>query len=222
MKKRILAVMTVIGTIACGGGGGASDAASRCRRPRAVPRRRPTAAPADRKYLLERVDEAAVVQLYADGFRDLTLKDKTLVWHLYQAAIAGRDIFYDQKYAHNLEMRDVLEAIITHPAGVDPKTLEEITALHEAVLDQHRSVQQPDRAQVRAAVHAGGLRGGRARRRESRRRRSRSGAARRSISSSRGSSRCSSIPTSIRRSPRRRRRRGRTSSRPAPTICTSA
>jgi len=68
----------------------------------------------DRPYLLERVGEAAVVQVYADGFRDLPLREKTLVWHLTQAAIAGRDIFYDQRYAHNLEMRDVLEAILTH------------------------------------------------------------------------------------------------------------
>src|SRR6266545_8011643 len=74
--------------------------------------------PDDRKYLLERVDEAAVVQVYADGFRDLSLRDKLLVWHLYQAAIAGRDIFYDQRYAHNLEMRDVLEAIITNADDV--------------------------------------------------------------------------------------------------------
>src|SRR6202011_6034412 len=43
-----------------------------------------------------------------------------------EAAIAGRDIYYDQRYEHGLEMRDVLEAIITHPAAVDPKTLEEI------------------------------------------------------------------------------------------------
>ena len=78
------------------------------------------------KYLLERVDEAAVVQLYADGFRDLTLTEKILVWHLYQAAIAGRDIYYDQRYAHNLDMRDVLEAILTHAAHVDPPTLAEI------------------------------------------------------------------------------------------------
>src|SRR5476649_2006531 len=78
----------------------------------------PTSAPApvaDRPYLLERVDEAAIVQIYADGFDDLTRREKTLVWHLYQAAIAGRDIFYDQRYAHNLEMRDVLEALVTHP-----------------------------------------------------------------------------------------------------------
>src|SRR5882762_3163483 len=73
-----------------------------------------TAAPTDRTYLLERVGEAAVVQVYADAFRDLPLREKTLVWHLGQAAIAGRDIFYDQRYAHNLEMRDVLEAILTH------------------------------------------------------------------------------------------------------------
>jgi dipeptidyl-peptidase III len=83
-------------------------------------------APDDRKYLLERVDDAAVVQLYADAFKALPLDQKVLIWHLYQAALAGRDIYYDQRYVHNLEMRDVLEEIITHPDGVDPKTLAEI------------------------------------------------------------------------------------------------
>ena len=85
-----------------------------------------TAAPADRTYLIEQIDDAAVVQVYADGFRDLPLREKTLVWHLYQAAIAGRDIFYDQRYAHNLEMRDVLEAILTHAEGVEAETRIEV------------------------------------------------------------------------------------------------
>src|SRR5262245_63537098 len=84
------------------------------------------AAAADREYLLERVGEAAVVQVYADGFRDLPRRDKLLAWHLYQAALAGRDIYYDQRYAHNLEMRDVLEEILTHPGGIDADTLAEI------------------------------------------------------------------------------------------------
>src|SRR6476646_9487744 len=85
------------------------------------------AAPAlDRPYLLERVDEAAVVQVYADGFRDLALREKILIWHLSQAAIAGRDIFYDQRYRHNLEMRDVLEAVVTHARDIDPDTVREI------------------------------------------------------------------------------------------------
>jgi dipeptidyl-peptidase III len=93
------------------------------RAPAAIPA---AAAPSDRTYLLERIDEAAVVQVYADGFADLPLREKTLMWHLSRAAIAGRDIYYDQRYAHNLEMRDVLEAIVTHPEQVDATTLKEV------------------------------------------------------------------------------------------------
>jgi dipeptidyl-peptidase III len=81
---------------------------------------------AGRKYLLERVDEAAVVQLYADGFTELPLTQKILIWHLYQAALAGRDIYYDQRYASGLTMRQVLEAVLTHSEGVAAETLAEI------------------------------------------------------------------------------------------------
>ena len=80
----------------------------------------------DRPYLLERVDDAAVVQVYADGFATLPIREKVLIWHLYQAALAGRDIYYDQRYAHSLEMREVLEEILTHAAGVEPAVLAEI------------------------------------------------------------------------------------------------
>ena len=80
-----------------------------------------------RPYLLEQIDDAAVVQLYADGFENLTLQEKTLVWHLYQAAIAGRDIYYDQRHRHNLAIRHLLEQILTHAAGVPEDTLAELT-----------------------------------------------------------------------------------------------
>jgi len=80
-----------------------------------------------RKYLLERVDDAAVVQLYADGFKDLPLKQKLLTWHLYQASLAGRDIYYDQRHAFSLSVRPMLEAIVSHPEGINPKTLAEVT-----------------------------------------------------------------------------------------------
>ena len=86
----------------------------------------PATPAADRKYLLERVDDAAVVQLYADGFQPLPLKEKALIWHLYEAALAGRDIFLDQKHRNALEMRGILEEIITHPQGIDGATLSEI------------------------------------------------------------------------------------------------
>ncbi len=80
----------------------------------------------DRKYLLEQIDDAAVVQVYADGFDALSLTDKTLVWHLYQAALAGRDIYYDQRYRHSLVMRQLLEEILTHAHDAAPETLAEI------------------------------------------------------------------------------------------------
>jgi dipeptidyl-peptidase-3 len=79
-----------------------------------------------RRYVLESVDDAAVVQLYADGFTTLELRNKILVWHLYLAAIAGRDIYYDQRYAHSLEMRALLEAVLTHSAHVEPRVIAEI------------------------------------------------------------------------------------------------
>jgi len=88
--------------------------------------RSPNPDPSTRKYLLERVDDAAVVQLYADGFNALPLREKTLIWHLYQAALAGRDIYIDQKHRSALEMRGILDQIVAHPQGIDPATFAEI------------------------------------------------------------------------------------------------
>jgi len=80
----------------------------------------------ERRYLLERIDDAAVVQLYADGFAELPLREKILIWHLYLAALAGRDIYYDQRHAQSLEMRGVLEAMLTHGRDIDENVLGEI------------------------------------------------------------------------------------------------
>ena len=80
----------------------------------------------DRKYLLDRVDDMAIVQLYVDGFEQLPLDQKTLIFHLSKAVIAGRDIFIDQKYQHSLLIRDLIEEIITHPDGIDDDVLRKI------------------------------------------------------------------------------------------------
>ncbi|MCY2933969.1 MAG: peptidase M49 [Planctomycetota bacterium] len=71
--------------------------------------------PEARTYLLETVDDAAVVQVYADAFKDLPLDQKKLVWHLYQAAIAARDIYFDQRHAQSLDIRDLIEAVVVLP-----------------------------------------------------------------------------------------------------------
>src|SRR5258705_17142 len=126
MKRFLTALLVASVAIACGRtapqqGSGTGDQGSRASDPRS-----PIPDPSSRKYLLERVDDAAVVQLYADSFSALPLREKTLIWHLSQAAIAGRDIYIDQKHASALEMRGILDQIVAHPQGIDPAAFAEI------------------------------------------------------------------------------------------------
>jgi len=81
-----------------------------------------------RRYLLEKVGRVAIVQLYADGFEDLSLNDRILAFYLYQAALAGRDITYDQIHRHGLAIRNLLEEIVIHPQGIEPGVLKKITS----------------------------------------------------------------------------------------------
>ena len=127
MKKIPLVVVVAALAASCSKPGpapAASTSATESRTPN--PESPSTSLGAGRKYLLEQVDDAAVVQVYADGFDALPLQQKTLIWHLYQAALAGRDIFIDQKHHLALEMRGVLEQIVAHPQGVDAAALGDI------------------------------------------------------------------------------------------------
>lgn len=45
------------------------------------------------------------------GFSELSLKEKKLAYYLYEAALCGRDIIYDQKSKYGLTMRKTIEAI---------------------------------------------------------------------------------------------------------------
>ena len=117
----------------------------------------------ERPYLLERIGDAAIAQLYADGFEALDLREKVLIWHLSNAALAGRDIFYDQRYTHGLEMREVLEEILTHTEGVDPEVLEAIHGYTKLFwinngpfnnLTARKFVPEVSPEAFRAAVHA--------------------------------------------------------------------
>jgi dipeptidyl-peptidase-3 len=82
----------------------------------------------ERKYLLEKVGKVAFVQLYADGFENLSLNEKILAYYLSCAALAGRDITYDQNHRHGLKIRNLLEEIVTHPKGIDEKLVKKITS----------------------------------------------------------------------------------------------
>lgn len=68
--------------------------------------------PDDFKFYTESFADLRIQRYYVPGFDDLTLQQKELVYYLYEAALAGRDIIYDQNFKHNLYIRRSLEAIV--------------------------------------------------------------------------------------------------------------
>lgn len=52
-----------------------------------------------------------------DGFEQLTTRQKKLIYYLSEAALAGRDILWDQNGKYNLRIRKTLEGIYTHYQG---------------------------------------------------------------------------------------------------------
>lgn len=52
-----------------------------------------------------------ILRYQVPGFNQLTLPQKELAYYLYEAAMSGRDIIYDQKSRYGLTLRKTLEAI---------------------------------------------------------------------------------------------------------------
>ena len=65
----------------------------------------------------DRFADLQILRYRVPGFEDLSLQQKKLAYFLTEAGLAGRDIFYDQKYEHNLAVRKTLEAILTSYKG---------------------------------------------------------------------------------------------------------
>ena len=65
------------------------------------------------KYVTEQFADLRIQRYQVPGFEELSLKQKKLVYYLYQAALYGRDMIYDQNYKHNLYIRRTLEGIVS-------------------------------------------------------------------------------------------------------------
>jgi dipeptidyl-peptidase-3 len=65
----------------------------------------------------DRFADLQVLRYQIPGFETLTHQQKELAYYLYEAANAGRDIIYDQKYKHNLTIRKTLEVLMANYAG---------------------------------------------------------------------------------------------------------
>lgn len=65
----------------------------------------------------EQFADIRILRYQIKDFDNLSLHQKKLAWYLYLAALAGRDIIYDQNYKYNLAIRKSLEAVYKHYEG---------------------------------------------------------------------------------------------------------
>ncbi len=72
---------------------------------------------ADFSYFAEQFDDIKILRYQVPAFERLTLREKFFVYYLSRAALAGRDILWDQNNRYNLEVRSVLEKILRDYSG---------------------------------------------------------------------------------------------------------
>ena len=71
------------------------------------------AAPAaEFNWQIDQFADLKILRYQVPEFEALTPKQKELVYYLSEAALCGRDIFFDQNYRHNLKIRRTLDAIV--------------------------------------------------------------------------------------------------------------
>ncbi len=64
------------------------------------------------EYRSEQFADIQVLRYQVPGFENLTAKQKELAYYLYEAALSGRDMLWDQNCKYNLTVRKTLENII--------------------------------------------------------------------------------------------------------------
>ena len=72
---------------------------------------------ADFKYLLDEFADLKIIRYQIPGWDELSLQQKEYAYHLAEAAKWGRDIYWDQNCAGNIELRHVLENILENYTG---------------------------------------------------------------------------------------------------------
>jgi dipeptidyl-peptidase III len=69
------------------------------------------------KYQTEQFADLRILRYQVPGFNELPLARKELLYYLYEAALCGRDIFWDQNCKVNLTVRKTLENIVNTYKG---------------------------------------------------------------------------------------------------------
>lgn len=80
----------------------------------------------DFTYTADQFADLKLIRYQVPGFEELDANKKELLYYLYEAALSGRDMMYDQNYQHNLQIRKTLEAVVSNGGeGKDFEKLEE-------------------------------------------------------------------------------------------------
>lgn len=82
-----------------------------------VQEEKPASSPDTFNYNVEEFADIGILRYQVEGFESLPLQQKKMIYYLSQAAVAGRDIFFDQNGKWNLAIRRTLEAIYEHYNG---------------------------------------------------------------------------------------------------------
>ena len=69
------------------------------------------------RYLADEFADLKVIRYRIPGWDSLTLQQKEYIYHLSEAAKAGRDIFWDQNFKHGIKIRRALEGIFENYSG---------------------------------------------------------------------------------------------------------
>ena len=73
--------------------------------------------PADFDYTADRFADIEVLRYQVPGFEELTPQQRIFIYYLTEAAIAGRDMLWDQNGKYNLAIRDLIEGVYTNYKG---------------------------------------------------------------------------------------------------------
>lgn len=68
-------------------------------------------------YVVDRFADIEVLRYKVPGFENLSTRQKGLIYYLTEAAIAGRDILWDQNGKYNLSIRQLIENVYTNFTG---------------------------------------------------------------------------------------------------------
>ncbi|MCI0522999.1 MAG: dihydrofolate reductase, partial [Bacteroidales bacterium] len=63
-------------------------------------------------YIADRFEDISVLRYRLPGFEQLTSAEKEFIYYLSEAALCGRDIFWDQNFRYNITVRKTIEAIL--------------------------------------------------------------------------------------------------------------